>query len=399
MARCPSPDRPVSHSVVIVPGGTGGTGGLSIDVRNLANGLAARGHEVVVASADASDPALLELEQATVLPLRRRGPASLAATFGLYTGIRRVLRQRPSAVVHVFASMPSYVTFAALIAARLGGHRVVWTPMFHPLRRRVWRRRVLLWPMLLFDAVLPHAARLTDAIGAATEAEAAVFAKRAKHVELLPPVVEPAAVLGDAEASDFREATGVGPSPLVVVVASRDEPRKGLQFAWNTFERLRRDLPTARLVVVGLADVPFDLPAGVLSLGRVDDKTLTCALRAADVVFVPSLFEAFSRVVIEAWQQETPVVVSDGVALAPVVQRVGTMPVRYGNVAGAAAELHGVLSDRARGGAAGEAGRSIVESEFFLPTLIARLETVYSQPPAGQPVPSGLCAGEGVPNQ
>ena len=79
MAGCSSPDRPMSHSVVIVPGGTGGTGGLSIDVRNLTSGLAARGHEVVVASADATDPALLELEQATVLPLRRRGPASLAA--------------------------------------------------------------------------------------------------------------------------------------------------------------------------------------------------------------------------------------------------------------------------------------------------------------------------------
>ena len=191
--------------------------------------------------------------------------------------------------------MPSYVTFAALIAARIGGHRVVWTPMFHPLRARVWRLRALMWPMLLFDALLPHAAHLADVIGAATDAEAAVFIRHAKHVELLPPVVEPAALVPDDDANSFRKKTGIGASPLVVVVASRDEPRKGLHFAWNTFERLQRDLPTARLLVVGLAEVPLNLPARVLSLGRVDDKTLTCALRAADVVFVPSLFEAFSR--------------------------------------------------------------------------------------------------------
>lgn len=371
----------MSHSVVIVPGGTGGTGGLSIDVRNLANGLAARGHEVVVAAPDTTDPALLQLQGAAVLQLRRRGPARLAATFGLYSGIRRVLHERPGAVVHVFASMPSYVTFAALIAARLGRHRVVWTPMFHPMRARVWRRRITLWPMLLFDAAVPRAARLAAAIGAATEAEAAAFAKHARHVELLPPAVEPAAPLSEAEAAAFREATGVGSSPLVVVVASRDEPRKGLDFAWSTFERLRRDLPSARLVVIGLAKTPPQLPVGADSLGRIDDETLTRALRAADVVFVPSLFEAFSRIVIEAWQQETPVVVSDGVALASVAQKVGTTPVPYRDEVAAAAELRRLLADRAAAHAAGRAGRELVEREYGLPALAARLEALYSQWP------------------
>jgi glycosyltransferase involved in cell wall biosynthesis len=377
----------MSRQIVIVPGGTGGTGGLSIDVRNLANGLVGRGHEVVLASTDATDPALLGLEGTTVLSLRRRGPEKLATTFGLHTGIRRVLHERPGAVVHVFASMPSYVTLAALIAARLGGHRVVWTPMFHPLRARVWRRRVLLWPMLLFDAVVPHAARLADAVGAATEAEAAVFAQHAKHVELLPPVVEPAAVLGDAEATEFREATGVGSSPLVVVVASRDEPRKGLDFAWSAFQRLQRDLPTARLIVVGLANRPRELMAGAQSLGRVDAETLTRALRAADVVFVPSLFEAFSRVVIEAWQQETPVVVSDGVALAPVVQCTGGKPVPYGDPEAAAEELGRLLGDRGCARVGGRAGAMLVQQRFLLDLLLEKAERLYEG--LSQPYSSG----------
>jgi glycosyltransferase involved in cell wall biosynthesis len=367
----------MSHTIIIVPGGTGGTGGLLIDIRNLANGLAAGGHDVVVASADTVDPDLGALERATVVSLRRRGPASLAATFGLYTGIRRVLRERPGAIVHVFASMPSYLTFAALVAARVGGHRVVWTPMFHPLRGRVWRRRALLWPMFLFDALLPHAARLADVIGAATEAEAVAFARHAKHVELLPPVVEPAALLPENDAVSLRKTTGIGSSPLVVVVASRDEPRKGLRFAWNTFERLKRDLPTARLLVVGLAETPPELPAGALSLGRVDDQTLTCALRAADVVFVPSLFEAFSRVVIEAWQQETPVVVSDGVALAPVVETLGGQPVAYGDAAAGAKELTRFLTGRETSEACGRKGRLLVEQRYLVDILVAHAERLY----------------------
>jgi glycosyltransferase involved in cell wall biosynthesis len=355
----------MSRPVVIVPGGIGGAGGLSIDVRNLADGLASRGHDVVVA--------------------RRAGDAgSLAARFGLQTGIGRVLRDNPGAVVHVFGSMPSYLTSAALAGARRRGHPVVWTPMFHPLRSRVWRRSLLLRPMLAFDRLVPQAARFVDVVGAATDAEAAVFAKRAR-VEVLPPVVEPATVLPEGEASAFREATGVGSSPLVVVVASRNEPRKGLDFAADSFKRLRLEESAARLLLVGVAGSP-ELPAGALSLGRVSDLDLARALRAADVVFVPSLFEAFSRVVIESWQQDTPVVVSDGVALAPVVEQVGGNAVPYGDTQAAASELGRLLRNRALAWAEGRAGRRIVEERYVLDVLLDRTEEIYEELPGG-PVP------------
>jgi glycosyltransferase involved in cell wall biosynthesis len=368
----------MSRPIVIVPGGIGGTGGLSIDVRNLADGMAARGHEVVVASTAGEI-------------------GSFATRFGLQTGIRRVLRDNPGAVVHVFGSMPSYLTAAALAGARRRGHPVVWTPMFHPLRSRVWRRSLRLRPMLAFDRLVPQAARFVDVVGAATDAEAAVFARHAR-VELLPPVVEAAAVLQEAEASVFRESIGVGSSPLVVVVASRNEPRKGLEFAAASFERLRLEQPAARLLLVGVAD-PAQLPAGALSLGRVSDVDLTRAFRAADVVFVPSLFEAFSRVVIESWQQDTPVVVSDGVALAPVVEQVGGNAVPYGDPEAAATELGRLLRNRAAAWAEGRAGRRLVEERYVLPTLIDRLEEVYADLPARNRVSPRLTLREGASSQ
>jgi len=352
----------MTRPVVIVPGGIGGTGGLSIDVRNLADGLAARGHTVVVAGTGGEC-------------------GSLAARFGLQTGIRRVLRDHPGAVVHVFGSMPSYLTAAALTGARRRGHPLVWTPMFHPLRTRVWRRSLRLRPMLVFDRLVPRAARLVDIVGAATDAEAAVFAKHAR-VEMLPPVVAPAAVVPEAEARAFREAVGVGSSPLVVVVASRDEPRKGLAFAAASFERLRLKEPTARLLLLGVSD-PAGLPAGALSLGRVSDADLRRAFRAADVVFVPSLFEAFSRVVIESWQQDTPVVVSDGVALAPVVEQVGGNAVPYGDTQAAATELARLLRNRAAAWAEGRAGRRLVEERYVLDVLLDRTEEIYERLPGG----------------
>ena len=250
--------------------------------------------------------------------------------------------------------------------------------MFHPLRERVWRERAQLRPMRVFDALAPFAGRLADAVGAATDAEARVFRRAGSaRVAMLPPVVLPAPVEPIAVADDFRRTSGTGAAPLVVLVASRDERRKGLDFARETFEQLEMIRPDARIAVVGLGPLRRPLPRNAVSLGRVDARMLTAAYRAADLVFVPSLFEAFSRVVIEAWQQETAVVVSDGVALAPVVATTGGTVVPYGDAVSAAQALAERLGDVEGTAAAGRAGRQLVEARFELSGLLDDVEELY----------------------
>ena len=368
----------MTRSVVIVPGGIGGTGGLSIDVANLACGLDERGWEVTIAGAATDDPALSNLGSVRIEPLRDLPLGKVTSSFALRTGIDRVLRDRPHAVVHVFGCMPSYLAAAAFGAALRRRRPLVWTPMFHPLRERVWKERLQLRPMRAFDAIAPLAGRLADAVGAATDAEARVFRRAgSSRVSMLPPVVLPAPVQSIAVADEFRRMSGIGSAPLVVLVASRDERRKGLDFARETFERLEMIRPDARIAVVGLESLRRSLPTNAVSLGRVDDQTLTAAYRAADVVFVPSLFEAFSRVVIEAWQQETAVVVSDGVALAPVVTSTGGAVVRFGDATGAARALSEFLGDVAGTAAVGRAGRQLVEARFELGGLLDDVEELY----------------------
>ena len=52
---------------------------------------------------------------------------------------------------------------------------VVWTPMLHPARPTLWRDHGLAGrAMTLWDACAPHAARWTDAVCAATRAEAEI---------------------------------------------------------------------------------------------------------------------------------------------------------------------------------------------------------------------------------
>ena len=368
----------MTRSVVIVPGGIGGTGGLSIDVANLARGLDERGWEVTIAGAATGDPALSNLGGVRIEGLRDLPLGRVTSSFAVHTGIDRVVRDHPQAVVHVFGCMPSYLTAAAFGAALRRRRPLVWTPMFHPLRERVWRERAQLRPMRVFDALAPFAGRLADAVGAATDAEARVFRRAGSaRVAMLPPVVLPAPVEPIAVADDFRRTSGTGAAPLVVLVASRDERRKGLDFARETFEQLEMIRPDARIAVVGLGPLRRPLPRNAVSLGRVDARMLTAAYRAADLVFVPSLFEAFSRVVIEAWQQETAVVVSDGVALAPVVATTGGTVVPYGDAVSAAQALAERLGDVEGTAAAGRAGRQLVEARFELSGLLDDVEELY----------------------
>jgi len=365
---------------VIVAGGIGGTGGLSIDVRNLALGLTGRGWNVTIAGGDPGDPAFASLPDVELASLRPMGSGRVSTALTLRTGLASLLADRRSALVHAFGCMPSYLTAAAITTARRNRRPIVWTPMFHPLRARIWRRDARLRPMLAFDALAPLAGRLVSAVGAATDAEAEVFRRAgAQRIELLPPVVERAPLARIAQARRFRESIGVGAAPLILVVASRDEPRKGLDFAWSSFEELRRLRPEARLALIGVNDAPKNAPAGVVPVGRVDDATLAAANRAADVAFVPSVFEAFSRVVVEAWQQQTPAVVSDGVALGSIADGVAGTMVPYGDSGGAARALARLLDDPDTALAYGRAGRRIVASRFELKGLIDTVERLYTE--------------------
>ena len=327
--------------------GLGEAGGVTVDVVNLAEGLEDRRHRARLAGS-----------------VRQLG---------------RELAASPRALVHVFGCLPSVTTFGALAMAKARRRPLVWTPIFNPIRRHTWAGYGLLRAMEAFDLVAPRAARLADAVIAATPAEAEYFAGLGPaRVEVIPPGVAslppPAA---DAELAAFRARIGVDPGPLVLTVA-RDNSRKALPFGLAAFAELRRRLPGAQLLLVGPdADYRGGAQSGVSCPGWLDQPSIALAYQAADVLFVPSLYEGLPRAVIESWRFGTPVVATDRVALAPTIDGVGGVVVRYGDVAGAAAALASLLHDRERAAGLGAAGRELVGEQFLMPDLVDRTVEVY----------------------
>src|SRR6266498_1979618 len=135
----------------------------------------------------------------------------------------------------------------------VAGRAVIWTPMLHPNRASMWNRGLVGYGMRSFDAVVPQVARFVDAIVAATDEEAYRFRRLGcRLVEVIPPAVDEAPLLGQHDASIFRRRYSLGRGPLVLIVAARDERRKGLGFAIEVFSELKNQVLDARLAVVGL---------------------------------------------------------------------------------------------------------------------------------------------------
>lgn len=354
-------------------------GGLGVDVRDIANGLAMRGHRVRVLTSVADPDGLGFAPDVQVEVLPSLFPKRLSETYGLNARVYSSLARSGRGIVHVVSCVPVYLHLAAMMAARLAGQRLVWTPMMHPARRFVWREySVRGAAMQAFDATVPRAARFAHAVAAATLAEAVEFRRlRCPRVEVLPPGVHPAGPRSIVGARAVRERFGLGAGPLVMTVAARAERRKGLDFGLATVDLVRRRIPELQFVVAGSAGAHLAERAGVHPLGRVSDDELSLLYRASDVTFVPSSYEAFSRVVIEAWQQERPVVVTDRVGLAERVAHERGAVVRYGDPDSASQAIAGLVGDSAMAHAYGLAGRALVESEYLVPRIVERAERLY----------------------
>lgn len=174
--------------------------------------------------------------------------------------------------------------------------------------------------------------------------------------------------------------------PLSVLFAGRFEPRKGYDLALKVAAQFRGD-PRIRFDFVGgtpdsafleQARGEFGLdPArdlGVQFHGEVDRAALEARYYAADVVLMPSRFESFGLVAIEAMSAATPVFALGEGGLVEVVED-GISGVLFASeadfVAGSVQRLGALITDRASLGKLAE-GSHAAFTRRFSDTVMAR---------------------------
>lgn len=189
----------------------------------------------------------------------------------------------------------------------------------------------------------------------------------------------------------FRAEFNLPPDAPVVGIVCRLVEQKGVAYGLEAFASATADLPEARLVIAGDGALKGRLQAQARTLGLADRVHFlgwrTDALRVfagLDIFLMPSLWEGFGLVLLEAMSQRLPVVASNVSAIPEVVADGTTgllVPPR--DVARLSAALRLLLTDaplRQHMGLLGEdrleerftAGRMVDETLGLYQTVLAR---------------------------
>jgi glycogen(starch) synthase len=204
---------------------------------------------------------------------------------------------------------------------------------------------------------------------------------------------DPAEPRPELETTAARKDQTYQGTPLLVF-AGRLVHEKGLQELVKALPLLRDELPGVRLVVAGtghqLADQQDRATRyGVSDLidwaGFLSATELAGLLAAADLVVVPSLYEPFGMVALEAQLAGTPVAVSDTGGLAELVEH-GVTGLRFEpeSPAAIAAAVREVVADPVGARSRAVRARRRAREEFGWATVARRTAEVYAtvQPPA-----------------
>ncbi len=202
---------------------------------------------------------------------------------------------------------------------------------------------------------------------------------------------------GSISQTRARQLLGFLPDDKIVLYVGRFDPRKGIETLVRAVGQSKlRGEGNLKLVIGGgsrpgqsdgiererIESIVAELGLQDMTLfpGRLGEDNLHLYYAAADVSVVPSHYEPFGLVAIEAMASNTPVVASDvgGLQYTVVHEETGLLAPAQDDAAFAVA-IDRILSDSEWRDRLGRAGRQRVEEEFSWNGVAAQLSKLYHQ--------------------
>ena len=368
-------------------------GGLGRHVHALAEAMARGGHEVTVLTRHApglpydevtggvrvvrvpEDPSLLSFADDLLAWTMALNHALTRAGLAVCAdGRPDVVHAHDWLVAHAATTLKHHlgVPLVATLHATEAGRHQGWLP--GPMNRAI--HSVEWW--------LTYEARRVVACSAYMRWEVTrLFELPAEKVDVIPTGVDPARWQPAPEQVAAARRRWAGDGPLLAY-GGRLVHEKGVQDLVAALPRLRRRHPGLRLVVAGTGPAEDELRAQArrLRLGRavafagfVPDTDLAALVAAADCAVVPSLYEPFGLVALEAAAAGTPAVVADVGGLAEIVEPALRFP--PGDVAALAGRIDEVLADQVLARRQVRRARARLGTEHGWPGIAARTVDTY----------------------
>ena len=368
-------------------------GGLGRHVHALATGLVAAGHDVTVVTRQVpgtlleeyaegvrivrapDDPPAFEVRDGDLLAwaVALNHTLTRAALRAARTGGYDVVHAHDWLVAHAAVTVRDHldVPLVATIHATESGRHQGWLP--HPHNRTIddierWLAREAVRTIVCSAYMRREVRRLFDLDGARTDVVR-------NGVDALRWQARPRAVA----AARRRYA---GPDGPLVTYAGRLVYEKGVQHLLDAVPALTERHPGLRVVIAGdgpyRAELEARATAGVTFAGFLTGHHLTALMGASDCYVVPSIYEPFGMVALEAAAAGTPVAVADTGGLAEIVED-GVTGVKFtpGDPEGLAGAVGAVLADRDYARRLARQARDRVRVDFAWPAIAARTAAVY----------------------
>jgi glycogen(starch) synthase len=230
-----------------------------------------------------------------------------------------------------------------------------------------------------------EAARVIAVSGWMKSEVVSIFKIPPEKVADIPNAVDPQRFDGAVDVQGTRERWRASAGDRLITAVGRLTAQKGFDDLIRAYPIIKRSIPASRLLLVGdgylrsglehLAE-QLQVRDSTTFAGFVSETDLVGALRSSDVVAVPSRFEPFGIIALEAMAAGAPVVVSRVGGLAEIVEDgVDGLEVEPGNPASLAEATVRVLSDRALASRLVERGREKAKAYSWLNAARKTLQT------------------------
>jgi glycosyltransferase involved in cell wall biosynthesis len=228
----------------------------------------------------------------------------------------------------------------------------------------------------LYLAIYDLMFRLPSAFGFLTPEEAALVTGRfrMRRPNVTTGVGVDLALDRGADEESFRRRFGLGDDPYLLYVGRLD-PHKGTEELSSFFAAYKARNPgPLKLVFMGEPIRPVDPHDDVVVTGFVDDDVKQGALAGCLALVMPSYFESFSLVLVEAWVHRRPALVQArcDVLAGQAHRSNGALP--YGSFGEFEAAVDLLLEDPALATALGRAGRAYAEEHYDWEVVLGRYE-------------------------
>jgi glycosyltransferase involved in cell wall biosynthesis len=183
--------------------------------------------------------------------------------------------------------------------------------------------------------------------------------------------------------SSIREEFNIDNNAVLLGCVGRIEELKGQEYLINALKHTNK----TKLILAGRSDDAYlryikkmceelNVSERVIFAGHRND--IPSFLKSIDIFVLPSLTEAFSRVILEAMAASKPVIATDtgGNAEAVINGTTGYI-VRTKDMAALAEKINNLITNKEKRGYMGAAGRRRVEEKLDVKSIVREVEKLY----------------------